>query len=61
MMSLPVQRQVYRNIDNFFFLIYLYSKNKMFEAYYKSPIGNLRIISNERDIIEIQFTKDFLR
>lgn len=33
----------------------------MFEAYYKSPIGNLRIISNERDIIEIQFTKDFFK
>jgi methylated-DNA-[protein]-cysteine S-methyltransferase len=33
----------------------------MFEAYYKSPIGNLRIISNERDIIEIQFTKEFYK
>lgn len=33
----------------------------MFEAYYKSPIGNLRIISNERDIIKIEFTDDFFK
>jgi len=33
----------------------------MFEAYYKSPIGNLRIISNERDIIRIDFTDDFYK
>ena len=33
----------------------------MFEAYYKSPIGNLRIISNERDIIKIEFTTDFFK
>lgn len=33
----------------------------MFEAYYKSPIGNLRIVSNERDIIRIDFTKDFFK
>ena len=33
----------------------------MFEAYYKSPIGNLRIISNERDIIKIEFTADFFK
>ena len=33
----------------------------MFEAYYKSPIGNLRIISNDRDIIKIEFTDDFFK
>ncbi len=33
----------------------------MFEAYYKSPIGNLRIISNECDIIKIEFTADFFK
>jgi len=33
----------------------------MFEAYYKSPIGNLRIISNERDIIQIEFTDDYFK
>jgi len=33
----------------------------MFEAYYKSPIGNLRIISNERDIIRIDFTDDYFK
>ena len=33
----------------------------MFEAYYKSPIGNLRIISNERDIIKIEFSDDFFK
>lgn len=33
----------------------------MFEAYYKSPIGNLRIISNERDIIKIEFTDDYFK
>jgi len=33
----------------------------MFEAYYKSPIGNLRIISNDRDIIKIEFTNDFFK
>ena len=33
----------------------------MFEAYYKSPIGNLRIISNDRDIIKIEFTVDFFK
>ena len=33
----------------------------MFEAYYKSPIGNLRIISNDRDIIKIGFTDDFFK
>lgn len=33
----------------------------MFEAYYKSPIGNIRIISNDRDIIKIEFTKDFYK
>ncbi|MCK5169163.1 MAG: methylated-DNA--[protein]-cysteine S-methyltransferase [Bacteroidales bacterium] len=33
----------------------------MFEAYYKSPIGNLRIISNERDILKIEFTDDFFK
>lgn len=33
----------------------------MFEAYYKSPIGNLRIISNEQDIIRIDFTNDFFK
>jgi methylated-DNA-[protein]-cysteine S-methyltransferase len=33
----------------------------MFEAYYKSPIGNLRIISNEQDIIKIEFTNDFFK
>ncbi|MCG8412131.1 MAG: methylated-DNA--[protein]-cysteine S-methyltransferase [Bacteroidales bacterium] len=33
----------------------------MFEAYYKSPIGNLRIISNERDIIKIDFVKGFYK
>jgi hypothetical protein len=30
----------------------------MFEAYYKSPIGNLRITSNESDIIKIEFSDD---
>ncbi len=33
----------------------------MFETYYKSPIGNLRIISNECDIIKIEFTDDFFK
>ncbi len=33
----------------------------MFEAYYRSPIGNLRIVSNERDIIQIDFTKEFFK
>ena len=33
----------------------------MFEAYYKSPVGNLRIISNDRDIIRIDFTDDFFK
>ena len=33
----------------------------MFEAFYKSPIGNLRIISNERDIIKIEFCDDFFK
>ena len=33
----------------------------MFEVYYKSPIGNLRIISNDRDIIKIEFTDDFFK
>ncbi len=33
----------------------------MFEAYYKSPIGYLRIISNDRDIIKIEFTEDFYK
>ncbi|HAF31220.1 MAG TPA: cysteine methyltransferase [Bacteroidales bacterium] len=33
----------------------------MFEAYYKSPIGNLRIISNDTDIIRIDFTDDFFK
>ncbi|MDY6800188.1 MAG: methylated-DNA--[protein]-cysteine S-methyltransferase [Bacteroidota bacterium] len=28
----------------------------MFEAFYKSPIGYLRIISNEKDIIKIEFS-----
>jgi len=28
----------------------------MFEAFYKSPIGYLRIVSNERDIIRIEFS-----
>lgn len=33
----------------------------MFEAYYKSPIGNLRIISNERDIIKIEFCDEYFK
>lgn len=33
----------------------------MFEAYYKSPIGNLRIISNDSNIIKIEFTDDFFK
>ena len=33
----------------------------MFEAYYKSPVGNLRIISNDTDIIRIDFTDDFFK
>ena len=33
----------------------------MFEAYYKSPIGKLRIISNERDIIHIEFTDEYYK
>jgi len=33
----------------------------MFEAYYKSPIGNLRIISNDSDIIKIEFTEDYFK
>ena len=33
----------------------------MLEAYYKSPIGNLCIVSNERDIIQINFTKDYFK
>lgn len=33
----------------------------MFEAYYKSPVGNLRIISNDSDIIKIEFTSDFFK
>ncbi|MBU8893288.1 MAG: methylated-DNA--[protein]-cysteine S-methyltransferase [Bacteroidales bacterium] len=33
----------------------------MFEAYYKSPVGNLRIISNDQDIIKIEFTDDFFK
>ncbi|MFO7844335.1 MAG: methylated-DNA--[protein]-cysteine S-methyltransferase [Bacteroidales bacterium] len=28
----------------------------MFEAFYKSPVGYLRIVSNERDIIRIEFS-----
>ena len=33
----------------------------MFEAYYKSPIGNLRIISNEQDIIKIEFSDEYFK
>jgi len=33
----------------------------MFEAYYKSPVGNLRIISNDTDIIKIEFADDFFK
>lgn len=33
----------------------------MFEAYYRSPIGNLRIISNERDIIKIEFSDEYFK
>ncbi len=33
----------------------------MFETYYKSPIGNLRIIANDSHIIQISFTKDFFK
>ena len=33
----------------------------MFEAYYKSPIGNLRIISNERYIIKIDFSDEYFK
>ena len=33
----------------------------MFEAYYKSPIDNLRIISNDTDIIKIEYTDDFFK
>jgi len=33
----------------------------MFEAYYKSPVGNLRIISNDSDIIKIEFTEDYFK
>ncbi len=33
----------------------------MFEAYYKSPIGNLRIISNDTDIIKIEFSHDYFK
>lgn len=33
----------------------------MFEAYYKSPVGNLRIISNDRDIIKIEFADDYFK
>lgn len=33
----------------------------MFEAYYKSPIGNLRIISNDSDIIKIDFSDDYFK
>jgi methylated-DNA-[protein]-cysteine S-methyltransferase len=33
----------------------------MFEAYYKSPVGNLRIISNDTDIIKIEFGDDFYK
>jgi methylated-DNA-[protein]-cysteine S-methyltransferase len=33
----------------------------MFEAYYKSPIGFLRIISNERDIIKIEFSDEYFK
>ena len=33
----------------------------MFEAYYKSPIGFLRIVSNERDIIKIEFSDEYFK
>ncbi|MCK5028829.1 MAG: methylated-DNA--[protein]-cysteine S-methyltransferase [Bacteroidales bacterium] len=33
----------------------------MFEAYYKSPIGYLRIISNDRDIIKIEFVDEYFK
>ncbi|PLX19422.1 MAG: cysteine methyltransferase [Marinilabiliales bacterium] len=33
----------------------------MFEAYYKSPVGNLRIISNDTDIIKIEFTDEYFK
>jgi methylated-DNA-[protein]-cysteine S-methyltransferase len=33
----------------------------MFEAYYKSPLGNLRIISNDTDIIKIEFTDEYFK
>lgn len=33
----------------------------MFEAYYKSPVGNLRIISNDTDIIKIEFSDDYFK
>lgn len=46
------------SIDNFCFFS---TFNCMFEAYYKSPIGNLRIVSNERDIIRIDFTETYFK
>lgn len=33
----------------------------MFEAYYKSPIGNLRILANEAYITEIQFSDEYFK
>ena len=33
----------------------------MFEAYYKSPIGHLRIISNDTDIIKIEFSDEYFK
>jgi len=33
----------------------------MFEAFYKSPIGYLRIVSNERDIIRIEFSEVYYK
>jgi len=33
----------------------------MFEAFYKSPIGYLRIVSNERDIIRLEFSEVYYK
>jgi methylated-DNA-[protein]-cysteine S-methyltransferase len=33
----------------------------MFESFYKSPIGNLRIISNDTDIIKIEFVDEYFK
>ncbi len=33
----------------------------MFESFYKSPIGYLRIISNEKDIIKIEFSDEYFK